>query len=38
MPIPPPPTERELEILELIVAGCSNPEIAERSYITVRHR
>jgi DNA-binding NarL/FixJ family response regulator len=30
-----PLTERELEILELIVAGCSNAEIAERSYITV---
>jgi DNA-binding NarL/FixJ family response regulator len=28
-------TERELEILELIVSGCSNAEIAERSYITV---
>ncbi|NMF84205.1 response regulator transcription factor [Nodosilinea sp. P-1105] len=30
-----PLTDRELEILELIVAGCSNAEIAERSYITV---
>ena len=30
-----PLTERELEILELIVDGCSNAEIAERSYITV---
>lgn len=30
-----PLTERELEILELIVAGCSNAEIADRSYITV---
>ena len=30
-----PLTERELEILELIVSGCSNAEIAERSYITV---
>jgi DNA-binding NarL/FixJ family response regulator len=30
-----PLTERELEILELIVEGCSNAEIAERSYITV---
>ncbi len=30
-----PLTGRELEILELIVAGCSNAEIAERSYITV---
>ncbi|HSM80460.1 MAG TPA: response regulator transcription factor [Nodosilinea sp.] len=30
-----PLTERELEVLELIVAGCSNAEIAERSYITV---
>lgn len=30
-----PLTERELEILELIVAGCSNAEIAERLYITV---
>lgn len=30
-----PLTDRELEILELIVAGCSNADIAERSYITV---
>jgi DNA-binding NarL/FixJ family response regulator len=30
-----PLTERELEILELIVHGCSNAEIAERLYITV---
>lgn len=30
-----PLTGRELEILELIVSGCSNAEIAERSYITV---
>lgn len=30
-----PLTERELAILELIVAGCSNAEIADRSYITV---
>ena len=30
-----PLTERELEILELIVSGCSNAELAERSYITV---
>lgn len=30
-----PLTERELEILELIVEGCSNAEIAERSFITV---
>lgn len=30
-----PLTERELEILELIVAGYSNAEIAQRSYITV---
>jgi DNA-binding NarL/FixJ family response regulator len=30
-----PLTERELEILELIVAGCSNAEIAERLYITI---
>jgi len=30
-----PLTERELEVLELIVAGCSNAEIAERLYITV---
>ncbi|MDB9524876.1 response regulator transcription factor [Oscillatoria sp. CS-180] len=30
-----PLTERELEILELIVEGCSNAEIADRSYITV---
>lgn len=28
-------TERELEVLELIVAGCSNAEIAEKLYITV---
>lgn len=30
-----PLTDRELEILELIVRGCSNAEIAEQSYITV---
>ena len=30
-----PLTERELEILELIVSGCSNAEIADQSYITV---
>ncbi len=30
-----PLTERELEVLELIVAGCSNAEIAERLYVTV---
>ena len=30
-----PLTERELEVLELIVDGCSNAEIAERLYITV---
>jgi DNA-binding NarL/FixJ family response regulator len=30
-----PLTERELEILELIVAGCSNAEIAEKLYITI---
>lgn len=30
-----PLTERELEILELIVAGCSNAAIAEKLYITV---
>ena len=30
-----PLTERELEVLELIVAGCSNAEISERLYITV---
>jgi DNA-binding NarL/FixJ family response regulator len=30
-----PLTQRELEILELIVAGCSNGEIAEKLYITV---
>ncbi len=28
-------TERELQVLELIVAGCSNAAIAERLYITV---
>ncbi|MBE9079003.1 response regulator transcription factor [Romeria aff. gracilis LEGE 07310] len=30
-----PLTERELEILELIVSGCSNAQIAERLYVTV---
>lgn len=30
-----PLTERELEILELIVSGCSNAAIADRLYITV---
>lgn len=30
-----PLTQRELEILELIVAGCSNGQIAEQLYITV---
>lgn len=30
-----PLTERELEVLELIVDGCSNAKIAERLYITV---
>ncbi|MFM7276952.1 MAG: LuxR C-terminal-related transcriptional regulator, partial [Microcystis aeruginosa] len=30
-----PLTERELEILDLIVAGCSNAEIAGRLYITI---
>lgn len=30
-----PLTARELEVLELIVAGCSNEEIANRLYITV---
>lgn len=30
-----PLTERELEILQLIVDGCSNAEIARRLYITV---
>ena len=30
-----PLTQRELEILDLIVAGCSNAEIAERLYITI---
>lgn len=30
-----PLTERELEVLELIVAGCSNAIIAEKLYITV---
>ncbi|MBD1215787.1 MAG: response regulator transcription factor, partial [Aphanizomenon flos-aquae Clear-A1] len=28
-------TQRELEILELIVGGCSNGQIAEKLYITV---
>ena len=30
-----PLTERELEVLQLIVDGCSNAEIAEKLYITV---
>ncbi|MGF1491225.1 MAG: response regulator [Microcoleaceae cyanobacterium] len=30
-----PLTERELEVLELIVGGCSNADIAEKLYITV---
>ena len=30
-----PLTERELEILELIVSGCSNAQIADNLYITV---
>jgi DNA-binding NarL/FixJ family response regulator len=30
-----PLTQRELEILELIVSGCSNAQIAEKLYITV---
>lgn len=30
-----PLTQRELEILELIVSGCSNGQIAEKLYITV---
>ena len=30
-----PLTDRELEVLELIVAGCSNADISKRLYITV---
>ncbi|ERT05454.1 bacterial regulatory s, luxR family protein [Lyngbya aestuarii BL J] len=30
-----PLTERELEVLELIVGGCSNAEISEKLYVTV---
>ena len=30
-----PLTERELEVLQLIVEGCSNAVIAEKLYITV---
>jgi len=30
-----PLTERELEVLQLIVEGCSNAAIAEKLYITV---
>ncbi|MEO1522956.1 MAG: response regulator transcription factor [Cyanobacteria bacterium J06633_2] len=30
-----PLTERELEILELIVSGCSNAQIAEKLFVTV---
>lgn len=30
-----PLTDRELEILELIVAGCSNAEISDQLYVTV---
>ncbi len=30
-----PLTERELEVIELIVAGCNNAQIAEKLYITV---
>jgi DNA-binding NarL/FixJ family response regulator len=28
-------TDRELEVLELIVAGCSNADISAKLYITV---
>ncbi|MGL5940486.1 MAG: response regulator [Waterburya sp.] len=30
-----PLTDRELEVLELIVAGCSNAEISQKLYITI---
>ncbi len=30
-----PLTERELEVLQLIVSGCSNAQIAEKLYITI---
>jgi LuxR family maltose regulon positive regulatory protein len=34
-PLPEPLTEREIEILRLIAAGLSNPQIAERLYLSL---